>query len=75
MPENEQQRRKKTRERIAEMKARKQSVINRNNRHQRKQKMRRLIKIGALAEKYLGCEGMATGEFEEVLQGLSKNNL
>lgn len=45
-------------------------IINRDKARQRKEETRRLIKNGALAEKYLGCENMNPQEFEEFLKGL-----
>jgi len=68
MTENEQQRLQRTREKIAEMKAREQAILTRDKDRQRKDRTRRLIQNGALAEKYLNCNGMEPGEFEKVLK-------
>jgi hypothetical protein len=68
MTEYEAQRLQKITERIAEMKARQQAIIAKDKQRQRKERTRRLIQNGALAEKYLCCEGMAPGEFERMLK-------
>ena len=68
MTEQEQQRLQKIREKMSQMKAQEQAIINRDKQRERKKRTRRLIQNGALAEKYLNCEGMSAGEFEEVLK-------
>ena len=64
----ETERLQRLREKIAEMKAREQAILTRDKDRQRKDRTRRLIQNGALAEKYLNCNGMEPGEFEKVLQ-------
>ena len=71
MSEREQQRLTKTREKIAQMKAQEQAILAKDKKQQRAARTRRLIQNGALAEKYLGCQGITPGEFERVLQNLA----
>ncbi|MDR2531893.1 MAG: hypothetical protein LBC82_03520 [Oscillospiraceae bacterium] len=59
-----------TRGKMAEIKAQEQTTSSKDKQRQRKERTRRLIKNGALAEKYLKCEGMNSGEFEKVLRGV-----
>jgi len=66
--ENEVKQLEKIREKMAQMKERERAIISRDKTRQRKERTRRLIQNGALAEKYLGCEGMEPGEFEKVLK-------
>ena len=72
MTESEQQRLDKIRQKMGELKAREQSIIARDKERQRKERTRRLIQNGALAEKYLHCEGMEPGAFEKELQAIAK---
>ena len=71
MTENEQQRLEKIRGKIAEMKAQEQAIVARDKKRQRKERTRRLIQNGALAEKYLNCEGVPPQEFEKILQKIA----
>jgi len=57
---------------ISQLKAQRQALEARAKEKERKARTRRLIQNGALAEKYLGCEGMAPEEFEKFLQEASK---
>ena len=66
MPEND--RLKKIDEKMAQLKAQRQAIINREKEKERKERTRRLIQNGALAEKYLACEGLSPKEFEKELQ-------
>jgi len=50
------------------VKAREKIILTRNKEKERKQRTRRLIQNGALAEKYLKCENFAPIEFEERLK-------
>jgi len=43
------------------------SMVNRG-----KERTRRLIQNGALAEKHLGCEGMQAWEFESILKEITE---
>ena len=63
---------KKIDERMAQLKAQRQAIINRQKEKERKERTRRLIQNGALAEKYLGCEGLSPEEFEKELQRIVK---
>lgn len=70
MAEKENVQLQKIRGKIAEMKVREQTLVQRDKERQRKERTRRLIQNGALAEKYLNCEGMEPLEFEEMLRKL-----
>ena len=72
MTKNEQQRLQGIRQKVSQLKARERAIVNRDKERQRKERTRRLIQNGALAEKYLGCEGMQQQEFERVLQRVVK---
>lgn len=61
---------KKIDEKMAQLKAQRQALISRGKEKERKIRTRRLIQIGALAEKYLNCEGVEPSEFEQVLCSL-----
>jgi len=56
---------------ISQLKAQKQALEARAREAERKARTRRLIQNGALAEKYLGCEGMQPEEFEAFLAALA----
>ena len=73
MTETESIRVEKIREKIAQMKQQEKAIIARDKSRQRKERTRRLIQNGALAEKYLNCEGMEPLEFEKVLKGMVEN--
>ncbi len=68
MTEKEEQRLESIREKMAQLKAQEQSFIARVKERERKLRTRRLIQNGALAEKYLDCEGMKSEDFERVLK-------
>jgi hypothetical protein len=74
MKESEARQLEKLREKMAQMKARERAILARDKERQRKERTRRLIQNGALAEKYLGCEGMPPSEFEKVLRGIVKQS-
>lgn len=61
-------------EKIAQLKAQKQAITNREKEKQRKARTRRLIQLGALAEKYLNCEGVTPEKFEAILKDFLKMN-
>lgn len=69
-PMQQNDRLKKIDEKMAQLKAQKQAIINREKEKERKDRTRRLIQNGALAEKYLSCEGISPEEFEKLLQKL-----
>ena len=72
MTEKEQQRLNSLRGKMEQIKAQEQAILARDKQRQRKERTRRLIQNGALAEKYLRCEGMSPGEFEKVLRGIAE---
>ena len=67
MTEHDQLRLQKTSEKIAQMKAQQKIILAKDKKRQRKERTRRLIQNGALAEKYLSCQGMEPAEFEKML--------
>jgi len=71
MTENEEKRLQALREKMSQLKAREQAILNRDKERLRKERTRRLIQNGALAEKYLHCEGMNPEKFEAVLKTLA----
>jgi Na+-translocating ferredoxin:NAD+ oxidoreductase RnfC subunit len=70
MTEREDQNLTSIREKMAQLKARQDAILARDKKRQRVERTRRLIQNGALAEKYLHCEGMPPQEFEKVLKKL-----
>jgi 1-deoxy-D-xylulose 5-phosphate reductoisomerase len=54
--------------RIEQLKKQKQAIANREKEIQRKTRTRRLIENGAIAEKYLNCEGIKPSDFEAVVK-------
>ena len=70
MTENEEKRLQGIREKMSQLKAQVQSFIARVKEKERKLRTRRLIQNGALAEKYLNCEGLSPSEFEKVLKNI-----
>ena len=68
MTENEAKRLQNIREKIAKMKKQEQTIVSLAKLKERKQRTRRLIQNGALAEKYLQCENMDPTEFEKILK-------
>ena len=71
MTNRENQQFQKITEKIAEMKERQKTLVARDNARQRKERTRRLIKIGTLTEKYLKFENMDMGEFEKLLKDIT----
>ena len=72
MQESQSERLKKIDEKMAQLKAQRQAILNRKKEKERKERTRRLIQNGALAEKYLNCEGLSPEEFEKELQRIVK---
>lgn len=68
MTEQEEKRLEKIREKMSQMKKQEQAIVAKDKARERKKRTRRLIQNGALAEKYLECEGMETAEFENILK-------
>ena len=56
--------------RIEQLERQKQSIANREKERERKHRARRLIQNGALAERYLRCEGITPEAFENRLKKL-----
>ena len=55
---------------MEQLKARKKAITAQINKAERAQRTRRLIQIGALAEKYLNCEKIAPEEFEKLVSSI-----
>ena len=73
MTEKEEKRLQMLREKMSQIKAQENTILAKDRAKQRKEKIRRLINNGELAEKYLNCVGMNPQEFEKVLQYLIEN--
>jgi len=52
------------------MKAQKQDILSREKKRQRKDRTRRLIQVGALAEKHFGFKDVNPLEFEKFVMAL-----
>jgi hypothetical protein len=72
MTEREEQRLNSLRGKMAQIKAQEKEILARDKKRQRKERTRRLIQNGALAEKYLQCKDMPSAEFEKVLKEIAK---
>lgn len=72
MSMSENERLKKIDERMSRLKAQKQAILNREKEKERKERTRRLIQNGALAEQYLQCNNLDTSSFEAFLSLLVK---
>ena len=72
MTEREEKQLERICEKLEYMKSKQKEILSREKKLQRKEKTRRLIQNGALAEKYLYCEGLPPQEFEKVLKSLSE---
>ena len=72
MTESEEKRIQKLRAKISQMKNQEKTILARDKQRQRKEKTRRLIQNGALAEKYLKCEDISPQEFEKLLKRIVK---
>ena len=68
MTEHEEKRLQMIRDKMVKMKAQEKAILTKDKTRQRKERTRRLIQNGALAEKYLKCEGMNPIEFEKILK-------
>jgi len=58
---------------MAKMKAQEKSLLAKDAQRKRKERTRRLIQIGAIAEKYFDCVGVEAGEFEARVQEMVNN--
>ncbi len=65
MTESEKRRLEKIQEQISQMKVKEKAIISRDKERERKARTRRLIQIGAIAEKYFDCAGIEPDEFEK----------
>jgi len=68
MTEQEEKRLQKIQEKMSQLKSQQQEIISKKQ--QRKARTHCLIQNGALAEKYLGCEGVEPCQFEERLKNI-----
>lgn len=62
---------KKIDEKMSQLKAKRQAILNREKEKERKLRTRRLIQNGALAEQYLQCNDLDTADFEAFLSLLA----
>ena len=62
-----------TAKKIDQLKNQKQAVTNREKTQKRKERTRRLIQHGALAEKYFNCPDIDTGDFEILLKNIVRH--
>jgi len=70
MNERDAQRLERISEKMAHMKAQKQDILSREKKRQRKDRTRRLIQVGALAEKHFGFKDVNPLEFEKFVTAL-----
>ena len=70
--QTKEERLKKIDEKLSQLKAQKQALLAREKEKERKERTRRLIQIGAIAEKYLNCEGVEPAQFETIMQDIAK---
>ena len=68
MNERDAQRLERISEKMAYMKAQKQDILSREKKRQRKERTRRLIQVGALAEKHFGFKDVNPLEFEKFMK-------
>jgi len=67
MSNNEAERVVKINTKIAQLKAQKLALLNRQKEKERKERTRRLIQNGAIAEQYLQCKNIPPTDFEMLL--------
>jgi len=72
MEDKDKKRLQSIREKRAQLKAQEKTVVAKINEKERKQRTRRLIQNGALAEKYLNCENFEPIEFENRVKEIAK---
>ena len=70
MTEREKKRLQNLQEKMSQMKAQEQQIISREKSRQRKERTRRLIKIGTLTEELLNCGDMELANVEKLLNQL-----
>lgn len=73
--QTKEERIKKIDDKMAQLKTQKQALLAREKEKARKERTRRLIQIGALAEKYLDCEGIEPAEFEKLICQIAPKKL
>ena len=70
MTEREEKQLERICEKLEHMKSKQKEILSREKKRKKNERTRRLIKNGALAEKYLGCEDMPPLDFEKFLKAL-----
>jgi hypothetical protein len=65
---NIEERLRKIDNQMKQLKVQKQALVNREKQQERKDRTRRLIQNGALAEKFLQSDGISPAEFEKLLE-------
>ena len=68
MTEKEAKQLEKLREKMGQIREQEKAILARDRERQRKERTRRLIQIGAIAEKYFDCVGIESQEFEKMLR-------
>ena len=68
LTENEKKNLEKIRAKMAQMQEREKRILTRDKARQRKERTRRLIQIGAIAEKYLDCKDIEPADFERLIK-------
>ena len=74
MTEKDAKRLEKISQKLEQIKAQKNDIIARDKARQRKERTRRLIQLGALAEKYFDCKDIEPSEIERLLKRLFSQN-
>ena len=74
MNERDTQRLERINEKMEQMQAQRQDILNREKKRQRAERTRRLIQIGALAEKYFDMKDIQPKDFEQFLEIFMKMN-
>jgi len=73
MTEREEKQLQQICEKMEMMKSKQKEILSREKKRQRKEKTRRLIQIGALAEKYFDCKDIEPMQFERFLRVLTEH--
>ncbi|MDR1700897.1 MAG: hypothetical protein LBR68_06865 [Lachnoclostridium sp.] len=71
MTKHETEQLQKIREKMAQIRKQEQAILAKDKKRQQKDRTRRLIKIGEIAEKYLGHKDITPLEFEKLAKKLS----
>ena len=72
MTEREEKQLQRICEKLEYMKSKQKEILSRDKKRKKQERTRRLIQIGALAEKYLDCKDMPPLEFEKFLLALAE---